>query len=93
MMNFADVWLGYKDFDKAVAFYEAGLAKPGADMNRGYMGIGTAHAYAGNYSAAKQAFSKVSGTRAPLAGMWQTWIGQQTAAAAPAPAAAAEPAS
>lgn len=96
MMNFADVWLGYKNFDKAVAFYEAGLSKPGADMNRGYMGIGTAHAYAGDYAAAKQAFSKVSGTRAPLAGMWQTWIGQQTAAAATvtAPAAAtAEPAS
>jgi len=96
MMNFADVWLGYKDFNKAVAFYEAGLAKPSADLNRGYMGVGTAQAYAGNYAAAKQAFSKVSGPRAPLAGMWQTWIDQQTAPAAPvaAPAAAtAEPAS
>ena len=98
MMNFADVWLGYKDYDKAVAFYEAGLTKPGADMNRGYMGIGTAHAYAGDYDQAKQAFAKVSGTRAPLASMWQTWIDQQTApaaaAAAPAaPAAAEEPAS
>ncbi len=92
MMNFADVWLGYKDFDKAAAFYEAGLAKPGADMNRGYMGIGTAHAYAGDLAAAKQAFAKVSGTRAPLAAMWQTWINQQAAPAAPvaAPAAATE---
>ena len=96
MMNFADVWLGYKDFAKAVAFYEAGLAKPGADMNRGYMGIGTAHAYAGNLAAAKQAFAKVSGTRAPVAAMWQTWIEQQTAPAAPAAApvaATTEPAS
>lgn len=92
MMNFADVWLGYKDFDKAVDFYEAGLAKPGADLNRGYMGVGTAQAYAGDFAAAKQAFSKVSGPRAPLAGLWQTWIGQQTAPAAPA-AATAEPAS
>ncbi|NCN84827.1 MAG: hypothetical protein GW808_01350 [Sphingomonadales bacterium] len=96
MMNFADVWLGYKGYDKAVAFYEAGLAKPGADMNRGYVGIGTAHAYAGDLAAAKQAFAKVSGTRAPLAAMWQTWIEQQ---AAPAPVVAtptpatAEPAS
>jgi hypothetical protein len=90
MMNFADVWLGYKGYDKAVAFYEAGLAKPGADMNRGYMGIGTAQAFAGDLAAAKQAFAKVSGTRSPLASMWQTWIDQQTApaaaVAAPAPA-------
>jgi len=87
MMNFADVWLGYKDYDKAVSFYEAALTKPGADMNRGYMGIGTAHAYAGHYDRAKQAFAKVSGTRAPLAS-----IDQQTAPAAPAatPAAAVE---
>jgi hypothetical protein len=84
MMNFADVWLGYKDFDKAVAFYEAGLSKPGADANRGHMGIGTAHAYAGDLAAAKQAFAKVSGTRAPLAAMWQTWIEQQSSPAAPA---------
>ena len=91
MMNFADVWLGYKGYDKAVAFYEAGLSKPGAEADRGYMGIGTAHAYAGDYEAAKQAFAKVSGTRAPLASMWQTWIDQQNAPAAPA-AAATEPA-
>ena len=84
MMNYGDVWLGYKDFDKAVAFYEAGLSKPGADMDRGYMGVGTAHAYAGNVAAAKQAFARVSGTRAPLAEMWKTWINQQAAPAAPA---------
>ena len=89
-MNFADVWLGYKDYDKAVSFYEAGLTKPGADMNRGYMGIGTAHAYAGDYDQAKQAFAKVSGTRAPVASMWQTWIAQQSAPATAAPAAAVE---
>jgi len=87
MMNFADVWLGYKDFDKAVAFYEVGLTKPGADMDRGYMGIGTAHAYAGDLAAAKQAFAKVSGTRGPLAAMWQVWIEQQAAPAAPVAAA------
>ncbi len=92
MMNFADVWLGYKDFDKAVAFYEAGLSRAGADKDRGYMGIGTAHAYAGNFTAATQAFAKVSGTRSPLAAMWQTWISQQTTPAAPA-VAAAEPTS
>ncbi|WP_417621641.1 hypothetical protein [Parasphingorhabdus sp.] len=92
MMNFADVWLGYKDYDKAIAFYEAGLAKPGADQDRGNMGIGTAYAYAGDYATARQAFAKVSGTRAPLANMWQTWIGQQTAPTAPAQV-AADPAS
>jgi hypothetical protein len=92
MMNFADVWLGYKDFGKAVAFYEAGLSKPGADINRGYMGIGTAQAFAGDLAAAKQAFAKVAGTRSPLASMWQTWIGQQVEAAAPATA-ITEPAS
>lgn len=90
MMNFADVWLGYKDFGKAVAFYEAGLAKPGADMDRGYMGVGTALAYAGDFDAAAKAFAKVTGTRANLAAMWTTWIGQQKAPAAPA-APAAEP--
>jgi hypothetical protein len=84
MMNFADVWLGYRDFDKAVAFYEDGLSKPGADMDRGNMGVGAAHAYAGNYGAALQAFAKISGTRAPLAEMWKTWINQQTKPAAPA---------
>ncbi len=94
MMNFADVWLGYKDYAKAVAFYEAGLAKPGADINRGHIGIGTAHAYAGNYEAAKTAFAKVSaGSREPLAAMWQTWIGQQTASAVPVVASPVEPAS
>lgn len=93
MMNFADVWLGYKDYGKAVTFYKSGLSKTGADVNRGYMGIGTAEAYAGNYAAANEAFTKVSGTRAPLAKMWQTWISQQTKPAAPAAPAAPEPAS
>ncbi|MEO9600685.1 hypothetical protein [Parasphingorhabdus sp.] len=85
MMNFADVWLGYKGYDKAVAFYEAGLAKPGADLDRGNMGVGTAHAHAGDFDAAKASFAKVSGSRAPLAAMWQTWIGQQAAPAVPVP--------
>ena len=82
MMNFADTWLGYKDYAKAIAFYQAGMTKAGADMGRGQIGIGTAHAFAGDLNAAKAAFDKVTGARQPLANMWATWIGQQTAATA-----------
>lgn len=89
MMNFADVWLGYKDYDKAAAFYQAGLAKSGAEIDRGNIGLGTANALAGNYDAANAAFAKVSGTRAPLAKLWETWIKQQVAPPAPAAAPAA----
>ena len=90
MMNFADTWLGYKDYAKAVAFYEAGMNRPGADAGRALVGVGTAHAFAGDLDAAKTAFSKVNGARQPLANMWQTWIGQQTASTA-AIAEAAQP--
>ena len=82
MMNFADTWLGYKDYAKAVAFYEAGMSKPGADAGRALVGVGTAHAFAGDLDAAKAAFAKVNGAREPLANMWETWIGQQTASTA-----------
>jgi len=77
MMNFADVWLGYEDYAKAAAFYLAGIGKPGADANRGNIGIGTAHILADDLSAANIAFDKVLGARAPLAAMWKTWIKQQ----------------
>ncbi len=84
MMNFADVWLGYGDYAKAAAFYEAGLARPGADQNRGNIGIGNAMAMAGDHAAAKAAFAKVSGNRQSLARLWQIWIDQQAQQAAPA---------
>jgi len=81
MMNFADTWFGYKDYAKAIAFYQAGMTKAGADADRAHIGIGTSQAFAGDLDAAKAAFVRVSGARKPLANMWSTWIGQQTAPA------------
>jgi tetratricopeptide (TPR) repeat protein len=91
MMNYGDIWFGYEDYAKATVFYEAGMAKSGADMDRGNIGVGTVKAFAGDLAGAKAAFDKVNGTRAPLAKLWKAWIGQQNKPAAPA-AVAAEPA-
>ncbi|MEZ5708748.1 MAG: hypothetical protein R3E02_05085 [Blastomonas sp.] len=94
LMNFADVWLGYGDYAKAVEFYQAGLAKAGSDAGRGNIGIGTAKAMAGDHAGAVAAFDLVSdGNRGATASLWKTWIAQKTATmAAPAATEAAAPA-
>ncbi|MEH6756618.1 MAG: hypothetical protein V7676_03800 [Parasphingorhabdus sp.] len=83
----ADAILGYSDFAKAAALYQAAISKGGIDVARAQMGLGIAKAGESNWSEAKQAFSSVTGTRKPIANFWTLWIDQQTTpVAAPTPA-------
>lgn len=81
----ADAYLAYSDFQKAASMYQTAVSKGGIDTARAQMGVGIAHAGQGNWDAAKQAFSGVTGTRKSVADFWNLWISQQAApAAAPA---------
>lgn len=78
----ADALLGYADYTKAVTLYQAAITKGGVDVARAQMGLGIANAGQSNWDGAKQAFSKVAGTRKNIANFWSLWIDQQTAVVA-----------
>ncbi|MEO9469154.1 hypothetical protein [Parasphingorhabdus sp.] len=82
----ADAYLAYADYQKAATMYQTAVSKGGIDTARAQMGVGIAQAGQGNWDAAKQAFSGVTGTRKSVADFWNLWIAQQAA-----PAAAAAP--
>jgi tetratricopeptide (TPR) repeat protein len=83
-----DAFLSYGEHAKAAGFYEKALGMAGADTNLVLTRLGIAHTGAGNIAAAKEAFAKVEGVRAPVAMLWSAYAEQRSAAAA-APAAAA----
>lgn len=91
LMNYADNWLAYEEYDTAVAFYEAARAASPAEADRANIGIGSSHALSGDTAAAQTALGQVGGQRAGLAKLWMAWLGQQaTASAAPAAEAATQ---
>lgn len=84
----ADALLGYAEYEKAAALYQAAITKGGVDTARAQMGLGIANVGKSDWTAAKQAFASVTGSRKSIADFWSLWIDQQAAgSAAPAPAA------
>jgi len=84
----ADAFLGYSNYSKASSLYQIAMNKGGIDNARAHMGIGIAKAGAKDWTAAKQAFANVVGTRKSIANFWSLWIDQQTQPVAPVVAAA-----
>ncbi|WP_164114523.1 hypothetical protein [Sphingorhabdus sp. Alg239-R122] len=85
-----DAYLGYGQLDKAVAMYELAMTKGDIDRDRALTRLGIALSDKGDYAAAREKFSMVSGVRKPLADLWLLWVNQNdtaaTAQAQPAPA-------
>jgi tetratricopeptide (TPR) repeat protein len=69
-LNIGDAYYGYGKYDKAVEFYRAALAKPGADKNLANLHLGMALALQGNKAGATAALKAVGGTEAALAQYW-----------------------
>ncbi len=74
----ADTLLNYGDYAKAVSFYERALTMEGVDADKENTRLGIAQVAAGNYDAAREAFSKVSGNRTSIARLWLAYIDIQT---------------
>ncbi|MFN2259259.1 MAG: tetratricopeptide repeat protein, partial [Parasphingopyxis sp.] len=87
-MNTADAYVGYGDYEPAIALYRTALEKGGVDAGTVNLRLGRALYEAGRMDGAREAFAAVSGDRAGLARFWQIWIDQQSGGGA----AAAEPA-
>ncbi len=85
-----DAYLGYGQLDKAIAMYELAMTKGDIDRDRALTRLGIALADKGDYAAAREKFTMVSGVRKPLADLWLLWVDQNdstaTAQAEPAPA-------
>lgn len=75
----ADAFLGYGDVAKAAELYQLALTKPGVDKARALTRLGIAQSDAGNYTAAAESFSQITGPRAPLAQMWLAFVRQKAA--------------
>jgi tetratricopeptide (TPR) repeat protein len=73
-----DAYLGYGDYAKAAALYRAALGKSGADKDLLNLRLGIALARAGDKAGAMAALNSVSGARAPIARLWQAWLGSRT---------------
>ena len=80
IMNFADLWIGYKNYSKAAEFYKVATAKASdpVEVNRGKMGTGIALALSGDQAGAATAFGSVTGPRAELAKLWKILLSQQS---------------
>lgn len=72
----ADAYLGYKEYTKAAALYQLALTKGGVDANQVNTRLGIALAMSGQKPAAKEAFAKVTGTRAGVADYWELFLDQ-----------------
>jgi tetratricopeptide (TPR) repeat protein len=74
MLNEGDAWYGYGDYAKAAVFYQAALAKSGADANRVNLHLGMALARQGDKAGATAALNKVTGSGAELAKYWLLYV-------------------
>ena len=72
-MIIGDAYYGYGDYAKAIEFYKAALAKPGADANLINLHIGMALARQGDAAGANAALGAVSGPQAEIARYWQLY--------------------
>ncbi len=75
-------FLSYGDYDKAVTLYQKALTMPGVDMGETLTRLGIAQIGLGNYAAAEETLSKVSGTRLPIAKLWAAYARQQSSGTA-----------
>lgn len=69
-------FLSYGEYDKAARFYEKALAMPGVDRNEALTRLGIAQIGVGNYDAARETFSQVSGRRMPIAKLWTAYANE-----------------
>jgi hypothetical protein len=76
-LSLASIYAGYQDYAKAADLYRVALQKGGVDANLVNTRLGMAMAMAGNRAEAEAALSKVTGIRAPLAGLWMAWLAQR----------------
>ncbi|MFC4295156.1 hypothetical protein ACFO0A_08815 [Novosphingobium tardum] len=81
-LSLADAYLNYSNAAQAESLYQAAIAKGGIDKDRAYTRLGIAQVDQGKWAAAKDSFSKVGGTRLPLAKMWLIYVNQKMAGAA-----------
>ena len=72
-----DAFLSYGQYDKAASFYEKSLGMAGVERNTALTRLGIAQTGMGNYAAAQETFTKIDGTRAPIAKLWATYAAQQ----------------
>lgn len=87
--NSADALYGYSEFASAAKLYQVALDKNDTAADVSMLRLGVNQYLAGDAAAARATLAKVGGTRQRLAGLWTTFIDQQTRAAAPAAAPAA----
>ncbi|WP_340587654.1 tetratricopeptide repeat protein [Erythrobacter alti] len=73
-----DVLYSLDDYAQAQRFYELALER-GGNPNTAHTRMGITHAMQGNYAAAKDHFSRVTGDRAPIANLWSIYADQQMA--------------
>lgn len=78
-MSVADGFLSYGQAAEAEAMYKTAIAKGGVDTERATLRMAIAQADQGKTADAKATFAKVTGTRAPIAQLWTTWLGTKGA--------------
>ncbi|EIZ80328.1 hypothetical protein WSK_1121 [Novosphingobium sp. Rr 2-17] len=73
VMGAGDVFMSYEQPAKAEGFYAKALGLPGVDANKAALRLGMAQVQQGKYAEAQASFAKVSGTRAPVAQLWNAY--------------------
>lgn len=79
-----DAFLSYEDYAKAANFYERATTMPGVDTNQVLLRLAIAQIELGNYDAARTSLGRVTGTRMPIAKLWEAYANEKQAAMAPA---------
>jgi len=86
-------FLSYNEYAKAATFYQRALGMPGVDTQMALNRLGIAQVELGDYAAARETFSQITGNRLSVAKLWTAYANQLEAAAVatppPAPAAPA----
>ncbi|MCK0099531.1 hypothetical protein MWU38_09060 [Qipengyuania sp. S6317L1] len=80
-----DAFLSYGEYDKAVKFYERAVAMPGVELGEELNRLAIAQIGAGDYAAARESLSRITGTRKPLAMLWTAYANQLEAEAGATP--------
>ena len=83
-----DLLFSLGDYAKAAALYQVAIDKGTNDVPLALTHLGIAQTELGNYDAAKTAFEKVTGPRAPVAQMWLSYVDVKTNPPPPQPPAA-----
>ncbi|MBW0145109.1 tetratricopeptide repeat protein [Sphingomicrobium clamense] len=76
-ITLADAYYGYGEYQKAAELYRAALGKSGVQANLANLRLGMTLARSGDYAAAKEVLSQVSGAQADAAAYWLAWVETQ----------------